>query len=69
MEYTVVIEKENDTYGASVPDLPGCVAVARTKPRVRKLIEEAISLHLEDLRSRGDKIPRPRASAELITAS
>ena len=68
MEYLVVIEKEKDTYGAYVPDLPGCVAVAKSKPRVRKLIEEAISLHLEDLRDRGEKIPRPHTSYELVSA-
>ena len=69
MNYLVVIEKENNTYGAYVPDLPGCVAVARTKPRVKKLIEEAIALHIEDMRSRGLKIPRPHTSFELISAA
>jgi predicted RNase H-like HicB family nuclease len=28
-EYVVVIEEEGDSWGAYVPDLPGCVAVAR----------------------------------------
>ena len=68
MEYLVVIEKEKSSYGAYVPDLPGCVAVAKSKPRVRKLIEEAIALHLEDMRERGEKIPRPHTSYELVSA-
>ena len=68
MEYLVVIEKDKGSYGAYVPDLPGCVAVAKSKPRVRKLIEEAISLHLEDMRERGEKIPRPHTSYELVSA-
>jgi predicted RNase H-like HicB family nuclease len=63
MEYLVVLEKEKRNYGAFVPDLPGCVADAESKPRVRKLIEEAISL-----RSRGQRIPRPRTSYELVSA-
>ena len=29
-EYLVVIEKGETSYGAWVPDLPGCVAVAET---------------------------------------
>jgi len=66
MEYLVIIEKERDSYGAYVPDLPGCVAVAKSKARVRKLIEEAIVLHLEDMRATGQKIPRPSASFELV---
>jgi len=69
MEYLVVIEKEKGSYGAYVPDLPGCVAVAKSKPRVRKLIEEAIALHLEDLRDRGEKIPHPHTSYELISTN
>ncbi|MEH2433759.1 MAG: type II toxin-antitoxin system HicB family antitoxin, partial [Nostoc sp.] len=30
MRYTVVIEKGETSYGAYVPDLPGCVAVGET---------------------------------------
>lgn len=68
-EYLVVIEKENSSYGAYVPDLPGCIAVAKSKPRLRKLIEEAIALHLEDMRATGQRIPRPSASFELVSAA
>ena len=39
MKYAVIIEK--GSYGAQVPDLPGCVAVAETRDEVCKLIEEA----------------------------
>ena len=35
MQYTVIIEKEATTdWGAYVPDLPGCVAVAETPDEV-----------------------------------
>lgn len=30
MKYAVIIEKGNNSYGAYVPDLPGCVAVGET---------------------------------------
>ena len=30
MEYKVIIEKGNNSYGAYVPDLPGCVALGKT---------------------------------------
>ena len=69
MEYLVIIEKEKETYGAYVPDLPGCVAVSKSKARVRKLIEEAIALHLEAMRANGEKIPRPKASYEMVSAA
>jgi predicted RNase H-like HicB family nuclease len=66
MKYLVVIEKGNRTYGAFVPDLPGCVAVAKTRPRVKRLIREAMALHIQDMRQRGLPIPRPTAASEFV---
>ena len=34
MQYTVVIEEGNSSFGAFVPDLPGCIAAAETKKEV-----------------------------------
>lgn len=31
MRYAIVIEQGEDSYGAYVPDLPGCVAAATTR--------------------------------------
>ena len=58
MRYAVVIEKGESSYGVSVPDLPGCIAVAETLPKVKALIQEAIAFHLEGLRSDGSDIWR-----------
>lgn len=66
MKYLVVIEKGPASFGAYVPDLPGCVAVAKTRSRVKRLIREAIQLHVEDMRNRGDPIPKPTTAGELI---
>ena len=38
MKYAVVIEKGPTSYGATVPDLPGCVAVAETLEEVESLM-------------------------------
>ena len=57
MRYAVVIEKGPTSYGAYVPDLPGCVAVGESAAEVKKLIAEAIPLHLEGLREGGLPIP------------
>lgn len=59
MSYAVVIEKGETSYGAYVPDLPGCVAVGETKEEVEALITEAIQFHLEILESEGLQIPEP----------
>ena len=66
MKYAVVIEKGVSSYGAFVPDLPGCVAVASTRKEVLKLIQEAIEFHIEGLREAGSRIPRPTSSIEFV---
>ena len=66
MRYMVVIEKGETSFGAYVPDLPGCIAAAETEEEVKKLIQEAIELHLEDLRDSGVSTPQPSSKSEYI---
>jgi predicted RNase H-like HicB family nuclease len=66
MKYAVVIEQGENSFGAHVPDLPGCVAVAETRDEVLKLIEEAIEFHIEGLREDGLPIPPPSSSVEFV---
>jgi predicted RNase H-like HicB family nuclease len=65
----VVIEQGEDSYGAYVPDLPGCVAVGDTREEVLELIQEAIVLHLEMLKEDGLPIPRPHSVSEYVAVS
>jgi len=57
MRYTIVIEQGDDSFGAYVPDLPGCVAAASTREEAVKLIHEAIEEHLQVLREEGMPVP------------
>ncbi len=66
MKYAVVIEKGQDSYGAHVPDLPGCVAAGESREEVLRLIREAIEFHIEGLREDGQPIPPPSSSVEFI---
>ena len=66
MRYTVVIEEGNKGFGAYVPDLPGCVAVAETRSAVVQLIHEAIEFHIEGMREEGLDIPTPHSTGELV---
>jgi predicted RNase H-like HicB family nuclease len=59
MQYAVIIEKGPASYGAYVPDLPGCIAAAETEEEVEQLIREAIEFHLEGMREDGEPIPEP----------
>ena len=67
-KYAVVIEKGPTNYGAYVPDLPGCVAVADTVQEVEQLIREAIPFHIEGLRLNGDTVPEPTTLVEFVEA-
>ena len=49
MQYLVIFEKGENSYGAYVPDLPGCVAIGETMEEVRGLIAEAIQFHIDGL--------------------
>jgi predicted RNase H-like HicB family nuclease len=66
MEYLVVVEKGKKSYGAYVPDLPGCAAVGETRREVLKLIRDGIELHLEALRKAGEAIPPAASKSEII---
>lgn len=66
MRYAVVIEKGPASYGAYVTDLPGCVAVEKSAAEVKKLIAEAIPMHLDGLREDGLAIPDPETDCEHV---
>jgi predicted RNase H-like HicB family nuclease len=66
MKYTVIFEQGPTSVGASVPDLPGCVAVGTTMDEVRPLIASAIEFHIEGLRLHGEHIPEPTTIAETV---
>ena len=66
MRYAVIIEKGPTSYGAYVPDLPGCVATGDTREEVVKLIQEAIEFHIEGLKEDGESVPPPSSSIEFI---
>jgi predicted RNase H-like HicB family nuclease len=66
MKYLVVVEKSENGFGAYVPDLPGCVAAAKTREEIVTLIQEAIEFHIEGLRKSGDPVPKPTSQGELV---
>jgi len=61
----VIIEQGSTSYGAYVPDLPQCVAVAEMEGEARQLIHEAIGLHVESLQEEGQPVPKPRSHSEV----
>jgi len=60
VQYLVRISRDPDSdWGASVPDLPGCVATGKTIDTALRRIERAIELHVRGLREDGLPVPRP----------
>jgi len=66
MRFLVVIEQGPTSFGAYVPDLPGCVAVGDTREEVTQLIHEAIEFHLEGLKADGQPIPQSHSTIEIV---
>ena len=66
MKYAVVYEQAPRNWAAYVPDLPGCIATGRTRTEVQRRIREAIGLHLDALRARGEDVPETSAAVETV---
>ncbi len=61
LSYLGLLEKTPRTsWGASAPDLPGCVAVATTVDGALRRIQSAIEMHIQGMREDGQTPPRPR---------
>ena len=69
MRYMVVLEQGPTSFGAYVPDLPGCVAVGESHQEALQLIQEAIEFHLEGLKEEGLLIPLPHSSSTFVEVS
>jgi predicted RNase H-like HicB family nuclease len=66
MEYLVVVERGRSSYGAYVPDLPGCVAAGESRRESLKLIRDAVKLHIEALRGAGQPVPEPTSKSDVV---
>ena len=69
MKYLVIFEKTAASYGAYVPDLPGCIATGNSQEEVSRLTHEAIDLHLQDLQAQGLPVPPPNSVAQHFEVS
>ena len=68
MKYLVIYEKTATEYSAYPPDLPGCGAAGKTLDETKRLIHEAIDMHIAGLREDGGPVPEPRSLADYVSA-
>lgn len=60
-KFSVVIERDMDSYFAICPELQGCYTQGDTYEEVLKNIKDAIRLHIEDRIESGEEIPQPES--------
>ena len=66
MKYTVIYEAGASGYSAYAPDLPGCIAAAKTLTELKALMAEAVALHIAGLRRHGYPVPEPTVTADCV---
>ena len=66
--YSVIFEEGPETWGAWVPDLPGCVAAAKTREETQMLIQEAMRAYIDYLKENNLSVPTPHHHVELVAA-
>ena len=49
MVYTALVEETNTGYAAHIPNLPGCVATAKTWEEMERVMPEAVFYHLNGI--------------------
>jgi len=69
MRYTIIIEHGPKNFSAYAPDFPGCVAAAKTEEETIALMKEALEMHIEDMRQRGEPLPQPSEAREVEVAA
>lgn len=66
LRYLVRINKDPDSdWGATVPDLPGCVAAGKSIVTTLRRIEKIITIHLRGMHEDGIKKP-PHDTVQLL---
>jgi len=68
-QYTVIYERGDRNWSAYVPDLPGCVATAKTRKAVEDRIREAIEFHIDGMRLHGERVPEPTVEAGTVSVA
>lgn len=68
-QYTIIFEppvNPGGSWGAYVPDVPGCVGVGPTREACRKSVETSFAMYVEDYQERGVAFPSPSVVAETL---
>ena len=64
--YLIVVEEAQTGYSAYAPDLPGCVSAGRSREDVERNMREAVDLHFDGMREKGQSVPEPRSYSAYV---
>ena len=65
--YIALVDIADDAFGASFPDLPGCVAMGETMDEVWTHAVEALNAWIDQAEASGMAVPRARSLKEIFT--
>jgi predicted RNase H-like HicB family nuclease len=65
-QYTVIFEHCTRNWSAYVPDLPGCIATAKSRKGLETKIREVIEFHIEGLLLHGETVSEPSVEASVV---
>lgn len=60
-EYSVVYIWTGKNWAAYSPDVPGCIATAKTREEIEAKFKSVLEFHFEGMRQNGETIPEPRS--------
>ena len=61
-QYPVIYEWAGKNFSGYAPDVPGCIATAKTLPEMRSALKSALEAHLQWLKADGNPLPDPSDS-------
>ena len=64
LKYAVVFDKTPDNWCAYAPDVPGCVGAGDTWEEMLEMMDEALTLYIEDVLECGEPVPEPNTSID-----
>lgn len=68
-EYAVIYERAEDGgWGAYLPDLPGVVALGKSRAEAAAGIRRALEAYADDLNRHGDSLPEPLHEVGTVSA-
>ena len=66
--YLIVLERSATGYGASSPDVPGCIATGHTVEQTLSEIRSALIFHFEGMTETGEPLPEPKGLEHYVRA-